>query len=157
MSHKTKKAFTIIELIFVIVIIGILSAVAVPKLTGTANAAYLSKAKSQLSAVMSAMSTERQKRILRGNASTNISDLGDSTYAFDKFDSGSTEVVSVPVKNCATSTSKGCWKRSDKAPRTFTYKFSDSTNTAIFNITNNRLVCNGTVVANLKQCERLLY
>jgi len=34
-----KKAFTMIELIFVIVIIGILASVAIPKLAGTANEA----------------------------------------------------------------------------------------------------------------------
>jgi len=38
-----KKAFTMIELIFVIVIIGILSAVAVPKLTGIFGQAKVSK------------------------------------------------------------------------------------------------------------------
>ena len=35
-----KKAFTMIELIFVIVILGILAAVAIPKLTATRNDAY---------------------------------------------------------------------------------------------------------------------
>jgi len=38
-----KNAFTMIELIFVIVIIGILSAVAIPKLTATRNDAEVSK------------------------------------------------------------------------------------------------------------------
>jgi len=38
-----KNGFTMIELIFVIVILGILSAVAIPKLMGTRDDAYISK------------------------------------------------------------------------------------------------------------------
>ncbi len=40
---KQKNAFTMVELIFVIVIIGILSAVAIPKLTATRDDAYDAK------------------------------------------------------------------------------------------------------------------
>ena len=39
-----KQAFTMIELIFVIVIIGILSAVAIPKLAGVQDQAHFAKA-----------------------------------------------------------------------------------------------------------------
>ena len=66
------KAFTMVELIFVIVIIGILSAIAVPKFQKTSELAYASRAKSTVSALRSAISTERQKRILRGDMSSAI-------------------------------------------------------------------------------------
>ena len=68
-----KNAFTMIELIFVIAIIGILSAIAIPKFSNTVTLAEISKAKSEVAAMRAAISTERQKRILRGDF-TDITD-----------------------------------------------------------------------------------
>ncbi len=55
-----------IELIFVIVVIGILSAVAVPKLAATRDDAEITRARVTVAALRSAIATERQKNILRG-------------------------------------------------------------------------------------------
>ena len=49
-------------------------AIALPRLGGTVNQAHIAKGKSTLAAARSALSTERQKRILRGNMS-NITSL----------------------------------------------------------------------------------
>ena len=150
MSTKTQKAFTMVELIFVIVIIGILSAVAVPKLSQTTSLAYLSKAKSELASVMSAIATHRQKQILSGKASTGITDLGDGTYAFSVFNADSTkEVVSVPVKQC-TSGQKGCWTRTDATH--YVYSFVDSGD-ALFKLASSRLICDSDEA----DCAKLLY
>lgn len=64
---QNRKAFTMIELIFVIVIIGILSAVAVPKLAATRDDAEITRARVAIASLRNAISTERQKRILKGN------------------------------------------------------------------------------------------
>ena len=72
MQHKTQKAFIMVELIFAIVIISILASVAVPKFANTTTAAYRSKAESTVAALRSAIATERQKLILRGQASSSI-------------------------------------------------------------------------------------
>lgn len=64
-----KKAFTMIELIFVIVIIGILAGIAVPKLAVTRDDAFVSRARSAVETLRAAISMERQKRILRGDFS----------------------------------------------------------------------------------------
>lgn len=61
-----KKAFTMLELVFVIVVIGILSAIAIPKFAATRDDAQISKARAEVGAMRSAVATERQKRILRG-------------------------------------------------------------------------------------------
>jgi general secretion pathway protein G len=64
-----KKAFTMLELVFVIVVIGILSAIAIPKFAATRDDAYISRARSTVAALRNAVATERQKRILRGDFS----------------------------------------------------------------------------------------
>jgi general secretion pathway protein G len=62
-----KKAFTMIELVFVIVVIGILAAIAVPKFAATRDDAMISRARSTVAALRNGIATERQKRILRGD------------------------------------------------------------------------------------------
>jgi prepilin-type N-terminal cleavage/methylation domain-containing protein len=68
-----KKAFTILELIFVIVVIGILSAIAIPRFAATRDDAIISRARAAVGAMRSAVATERQKRILKGDF-TDITD-----------------------------------------------------------------------------------
>ncbi|MDQ7085139.1 MAG: prepilin-type N-terminal cleavage/methylation domain-containing protein [Sulfurovum sp.] len=62
-----KSAFTMVELVFAIVIIGILASVAIPKLAATRDDAQIVSARTAVAALRSAISTERQKRILGGN------------------------------------------------------------------------------------------
>ncbi len=72
MQIKNKSAFTMIELIMVIVVIGILAGIAIPKFAETGKMAYISRAESTVAALRSAIATERQKRILRGDTSSDI-------------------------------------------------------------------------------------
>jgi len=83
-NKQSKSAFTMIELIFVIVIIGILASVAIPRLAATRDDAEITKAKVVVSSIRNALAMERQKRILRGDF-TVITTVGDSTNVFDKF------------------------------------------------------------------------
>jgi len=64
-----KKAFSMIELVFVIVIIGILSAVAVPRLFSVTDTANIANIKSQIQTIRGAIISVRNKNILTGNKS----------------------------------------------------------------------------------------
>ena len=65
-NQKSKSAFTMIELVFVIVVIGILAAVAVPRLAATRDDAEITKIRTVVASIRNALAMERQKRILRG-------------------------------------------------------------------------------------------
>ena len=59
-------AFTMMELIFVIVVIGILSAIAIPRLAASRDDAVLVKVKSQVSAIRSGIAMQKNKNLLEG-------------------------------------------------------------------------------------------
>ena len=86
-----KNAFTMIELIFVIVILGILAAVAIPKLTATRSDAEVSKTAQNImtgaaeiaSYAMSKAKTEDDLTIM-SNAMKNLSDKGEAVLTDKK-------------------------------------------------------------------------
>jgi len=61
-------AFTMIELVFVIVILGILAAIAIPKFAATRDDAQITKGRSDVAAIRSAIVSERQTRLLQGDS-----------------------------------------------------------------------------------------
>lgn len=73
-----RPAFTMIELVFVIVVLGILAAVAIPKLAASRDDAVIVKGKSQVAAIRSGISLLKSKRLLEGNM-TAISSLDSAT------------------------------------------------------------------------------
>ena len=134
MYLKNRKAFTMLELVFVIVIIGILSAIAIPKFSATANLAQMSKGKSTLATVRSALATERQKNILRGTGSTAISIYNASGRIFTRFtDVNGSRILDNDLPRC---TELGCWSVSSG---TYTF-YREATPNCTYTITNNRFV-----------------
>lgn len=61
-----KKAFTMIELVFVIVILGILVMVAIPKMSGVTTDAQIAKGQADVATIRAAIVNERQTRLIRG-------------------------------------------------------------------------------------------
>ena len=59
-----KKAFTMVELIFVIVVLGILAMVALPRLAGSKKDAEITRAKAEIAAIRSAIQTYRGANLL---------------------------------------------------------------------------------------------
>jgi len=143
MQTSSKKAFTMIELVFVIVVIGILAAVAVPKLAATRDDATITKAIATIGSVRSALATERQKRILRGDFTpiTSLNSTG-ANVAFSTFSAdgnGNTaNVLEYPLSDCTgLGKSEGCWSVNGT---TYTYNMPAS-GTVDFNITGSRFDC----------------
>lgn len=62
------RAFTMIELIFVIVVIGILAGVAIPKLAATRDDATLAAMRANLATIMTAVQTQHGADLIAGNS-----------------------------------------------------------------------------------------
>ena len=133
MQTSSQKAFTMIELVFVIVVIGILSAIAVPKFAATRDDAVITRALSTVASVRSALATERQKNILRGV----FTDINATTVG-----TNFSGLLEYAVKSCSSSRCGG-WSTSGSV-----FTFHGPTGDAKFNLNNNKLDCNTTATPN---------
>ncbi|MBU0632019.1 type II secretion system GspH family protein [bacterium] len=61
--RNNKKAFTLIEIVFVIVVLGILATIALPKFTATRDDAIEASVKKQITAIRTSIENERQARL----------------------------------------------------------------------------------------------
>ncbi|MBN1839820.1 MAG: prepilin-type N-terminal cleavage/methylation domain-containing protein [Campylobacterales bacterium] len=76
-----KRAFTMIEMVFVIVVLGILAGIAIPKLTVTRDDAMIVKGKSQVAAIRSGIALQKSKRLLEGDVTALTLDSNTTTTA----------------------------------------------------------------------------
>ena len=127
------KAFTMIELIFVIVILGILSAVALPKFQGVRNQADIANVKAQLSTIRAAIANDRQRRIIMGcnlyaKKGTGTFNCVNNAYAvgtdYNSINNGGLfgGVLTAPLTNSNT---VGNWYTADATDDTYKYILSD--------------------------------
>ena len=141
MKSRNRKAFTMVELVFVIVVIGILSAIAVPKFAATRDDAIITKARTTVASVRSALSTERQKRILRGDFNTTLTSPSSSRVFVIKMGGTEIELLAYAVNKCPSSNKRSCWERGTTTATTQPFKFygPNGTDTCIFNAISSRL------------------
>jgi len=108
MLHIKKSAFTMIELIFVIVVLGILAAVAIPKFTATRTDAQISKGRADISSIRSSIISERQTRLIKGDSSWINSLSHETATLFDG--NGTVELLMYGIKSASTN---GHWRTID--------------------------------------------
>ena len=154
--QKSKNAFTMIELVFVIVVLGILAAIAVPKFAATRTDAQISKARADISSIRSAIMTERQTRLIQGDSDF-INKLHHS--ASEYFDNNGTTSSGLLMYAVTPKNANGHWKtgasctgatpnvctytlRVDNQDVAFTYKQADGTFDCVDgNATQAQIVC----------------
>jgi general secretion pathway protein G len=134
---QSKSAFTMVELVFVIVIIGILAAVAVPRLAATRDDAEIVKAKVTVASIRNALSMERQKRILRGDFAQ-ITAVGGGAEVFGHFDNNSS-LPTVLEYVISSSTDSGHWSV-NAAGTEYTFNQNNLVN-PIFIVSGGKFIC----------------
>ena len=135
-----RRAFTMIELVFVIVVLGILAAIAVPKFSATRDDAEIAKGRADVAAIRSGIITERQTRMILGNSNFIPNGSGTYTYAgntYKQMDNGGLfgGVLMYPK---TSSTARGHWSGGGG---TYTYTTANGGNTFTYNPANGTFLC----------------
>jgi general secretion pathway protein G len=149
-----KKAFTLIELVFVIVIIGILVTIALPKFGAVSEQSQIAKGRSDVMALRTAISSERQKRFMLGDSSY-INQLdGNASAAPGEdaiiFDNNGTSTNVLLTYGVVTKNSDGGWMKT--GVNEYTYTISGAANVFNYDSTTGQFNCSsGTYCTQLTQ------
>ncbi|WP_345993448.1 type II secretion system protein [Sulfurimonas sp. HSL-1716] len=149
--NKKRSAFTMIEMVFVIVVLAILAGIAIPKFTATRTDAIIAKGRSDVASIRTAISTERQKRFMKGDSSY-ISVLDHQAAAPGEgvvlFDNNGTAGSTLLTYGITTKNADGGWMKT--AANTYTFQVAGTTNTFTYNSASGTFSCTaGTYCDNL--------
>jgi general secretion pathway protein G len=164
-----KKSFTLIELIFVIVIIGLLASFAMPKFMSTKAHASAASAKGVISSLRTAIETKHGEWMIDDSLGSdqNYSDKGYPKHLdeanndtanenlFNEIVNG-TSLLKTPVKSCSSTEGSNCWYKEDTD--IYRYKFDENQNLKIeYNNSNGKISClDGDGGINKSQCESII-
>jgi general secretion pathway protein G len=138
-----KKAFTMIELVFAIVIIGILSAIAIPRFAASRDDAQVAKGRSDVAAIRAAIVSERQTRLLKGD--TQYIDKLDhqgasSTDGQILFDNNGVATQTLLQYGIASGSTNGHWRKT--AANEYKYKVLGGDTTFTYTQASGTFDCN---------------
>jgi general secretion pathway protein G len=139
-----RTAFTMLELVFVIVVIGILAAIAVPRLSATRDDAQVAKGRSDVAAIRSAIVSERQARLLRGDSSyiNKLDHAASTDEGVTIFDSNGTDTkYTILMYGVTTKDANGHWMKTSTG---YTYKILNTAVAFDYNSTNGKFDCDHT-------------
>jgi general secretion pathway protein G len=138
-----KKAFTLIELIIVIVIIGILMAVAVPKLFATRDDAIITRVRTQIANIRSAIADYHTKEMMKGlNKYPNTLDEANVNQDDQKlFEGNHTNNVYLLEYPVYSKNADGHWMKTDDT--NYTVKIMNNDVKFDYNNTNGHFDCDG--------------
>lgn len=145
-----KNAFTMIEMIFVIVVLGILASIAIPKLAATRDDATVTKGIADIASIRSAIVSERQSRLIRGESSW-ITKLSTGT-AGDNLFTG----VDVNQTLLMYGIAAGDWQRTNDT--TYTFTVSGTIVTFTYDNSDGTFTCDTTAGTTAQQdlCKNLI-
>lgn len=126
MDKKNRPAFTMIELVFVIVVLGILAAIAIPKLSVTRDDAMIVRGKSQVASIRSGLSLLKSKQLLEGNT-TALTSLDSNITSSSGGESLFSSVLEYPI---VAKSGDGHWMKTSAT--TYTLQIMGTTNTFTF-------------------------
>lgn len=133
MKCISKNAFSMIELVFVVVVLGILASLAIPKFAATRTDAIISKGRADIATIRSAIITERQSQIIKGVTSW-IPKLSSGTTTLFTGD-GSRTLLTYGIK---ASTGNDGWSGTDPD---YVYKVAGSINKFSYNKNDGTFTC----------------
>lgn len=139
-----RTAFTMIELVFVIVVIGILSAIAIPRLAATRDDAQIAKGRSDVAAIRAGIVSERQSRLLKG----------ETNYIATLEDNGEDLFSNVMQYGIVDQDANGHWHKNNGQ---YVFKVMNASVGFDYNSTSGTFTCNRTAGANAgKYCKKLV-
>ena len=158
MQNFKKNAFTMIELVFVIVVLGILAAVAIPKFAATRTDAQISKGRADVASIRSGIISDRQVRLITGDPK--FIEAGNGAGQLDE---GAVGVGSGPLFGGVLSypVADSYWKnvtRPDVNSSTYTFSAGGASTTFTYTRSNGKFTCSTTTgtAAQKALCKKLI-
>jgi general secretion pathway protein G len=173
LENSRKRAFTLIELIFVIVIIGLLASISVPKFMTTKSSASSTSAKAIVSSLRTSIETKHGEWLIDDTLdSTNgysnkgypssLDDIDGQSNNGDKLFNkivNSTPILKTPIISCSATEGTDCWYKesNDSTVSYYRYKLSDSENLRIdYNNSSGKIECQDGDNITKTQCESII-